>query len=249
MSVGGDVSEDTLKMADKFRARVDLLCKKAFDNHIPIMIDAEDYAFQAFIDDVVTQMMEKYNKQEVIVYNTLQMYRTDRLGFLEKSYSLSIENNYFAGIKLVRGAYLERERLRAERLGYTSPVWPDKKSTDNAFDQAQEFCIAHIDRISLFSGTHNEISNMHLMNLMKKTGLQKDHPKVYFSQLYGMSDNITFNLARENYNVAKYIPYGPVRKVLPYLIRRADENSAVAGQTCRELDFIKRELRRRKGLI
>jgi proline dehydrogenase len=174
------------------------------------------------------------------------MYRRDRLAFLEKSLQNAEKKGYYLGMKLVRGAYMERERLRASRMGYESPIWPNKISTDKAFDEAQAFCIKNISRISLFSGTHNEQSNFYLIQLMKDAGIRNDDNRVWFSQLYGMSDNITFNLAQLNYNVSKYIPYGPVRKVLPYLIRRAEENSSVAGQTCRELKLIQMELKRRR---
>jgi proline dehydrogenase len=210
------------------------------------MIDAEDYAFQKIVDEVTDQMMEKYNKSKAIVYNTLQMYRTDRLEFLKQSLERAKQNGYYLGIKLVRGAYMERERLRAIQNGYPSPIWPDKNSTDQAYDKAQAFCIENIDRISLFSGTHNEQSCFYLTQLMKEKGLPNNYPGISIAQLYGMSDNISFNLALSNYNIAKYIPYGPVRKVLPYLIRRAEENSSVAGQTDRELRLIRSELKRRK---
>jgi proline dehydrogenase len=248
MSTKGVVDKAILSEADKFISRVDSLCRMAFLNNVPIMIDAEDFAFQNFVDSVTTKMMEKYNKDKAIVYNTLQMYRTDRLEFLDKSLQQAIQKDYFLGIKLVRGAYMERERLRAARNGYASPIWSTKAETDKAFDDAQKYCIENIDRINLFSGTHNAESCGYLATLMQEKGLARNDSRVYFSQLYGMSDNISFNLAKHGYNVAKYIPYGPVRKVLPYLIRRAEENSSVAGQTDRELMLIKEELKRRKPL-
>jgi proline dehydrogenase len=210
------------------------------------MIDAEDFAFQKFIDDVVDLMMEKYNKEKAIVYNTLQLYRTDRLDFYEESLNKAKQKGYFLGMKLVRGAYMERERIRAQKFGYPSPIWPNKEKTDIVFDKAQEFTIRNIDRISLFSGTHNEHSCIYLTELMKKHGLPNNDPRIYISQLYGMSDQISFNLAKAGYNVAKYIPYGPVSKVLPYLLRRAEENSSMADQTGRELNLINTELKRRK---
>ena len=246
MSSGNKVEPKVLKAAEVFRSRVDMLCLRAYEKGVPIMIDAEDYAFQPFVDLVVDEMMEKYNIKRAIVYNTLQMYRTDRLEFLAKSLEKAKHKGYFLGMKLVRGAYMERERERAERMGYASPIWPDKQSTDKAYDEAQKFCVENIDRISLFSGTHNENSCAYLMKLMKEKNLPNNYSGIYFSQLYGMSDHISFALARDNYNVAKYIPYGPVRKVLPYLIRRAEENSSVAGQTDRELQLICSELNRRK---
>jgi proline dehydrogenase len=245
MSSGAEISEDIMNKARKFRSYVDILCKKAFELDVPIMIDAEDYAFQAFVDEVVNEMMAKYNRQKAVVYNTFQMYRRDRLEFLDRTLRDAEKKNYYPGVKLVRGAYMERERIRAEKMGYSSPIWENKKFTDEAFNKALEFCVRNIHRISLFSGTHNEHSNMCLMQLIADAGLENNDSRIYFSQLYGMSDNITFNLAQLHYNVAKYIPYGPVRKVLPYLIRRAEENSSVAGQTCRELSLISRELNRR----
>jgi len=246
MSSSGDIDPEILLEANSFRSYVDLLCKLAYDKNVPIMIDAEDFAFQKFIDNVVEDMMEKYNKEKAIVYNTLQMYRTDRLEFYAESLEKAKRKNYFLGIKLVRGAYMERERLRAQSYDYPSPIWPNKEETDIAFDKAQEFSIRNIDHISLFSGTHNEHSCIYLAELMKQHNLPNNDPRVYFSQLYGMSDQISFNLAKQGYNVAKYIPYGPVNKVLPYLLRRAEENSSIADQTGRELKLITTELKRRR---
>jgi len=210
------------------------------------MIDAEDSWYQDFVDDVVTEMMEKYNKEQAIVYNTLQMYRTDRLDFLKTTLQKAIAVNYKVGIKFVRGAYMERERKRAHELGYASPVQPDKKSTDQAYDDALTYSVENIDRISIFNGTHNEKSNQHLAELMQKHGLQKNDSRIWFAQLYGMSDHISFNMADAGYNVAKYIPYGPVKNILPYLIRRAEENTSIAGQMGRELSLIVKEQNRRK---
>jgi proline dehydrogenase len=213
---------------------------------VPIMIDAEDFSLQKFIDEVVDEMMEKYNKEKAIVYNTLQMYRIDRLEFYAESLAKAKEKGYFLGMKLVRGAYMERERYRANEHGYSSPIWPDREHTDKAFDKAQELSIQNINRVSLFSGTHNEQSCIFLTQLMKDANLPNNDPRIYFSQLYGMSEQISFNLGKQGYNVAKYIPYGPVDKVLPYLLRRAEENSSVADQTGRELRLIATELKRRK---
>ena len=246
MSMNKVADPKILEEADKFVKKIDSLCKRAFLNNVSIMVDAEDYAFQNYVDAVTVKMMEKYNKESTIVYNTLQMYRIDRLDFLQTSLDVARQKGYYMGIKLVRGAYMERERNRAKKLGYQSPIWTDKDHTDKAFDDAQSFCIDNIDRINLFSGTHNSESCYHLMNIMHKNGLKNDDSRIYFSQLFGMSDNISFNLAKKGYNVAKYIPYGPVRKVLPYLIRRAEENSSVMGQTDRELKLIKEELKRRR---
>lgn len=240
------VDDETAKAIQFFKDCVGILSKTAFENNIPIMIDAEDSWYQPFVDQVVTEMMEKYNKEKAIVYNTLQMYRTDRLDFLKESLRKAEEGNYYLGIKFVRGAYMEKERLRAAEKGYPSPIQPDKAATDRNYDDGIAFTLAHLDRISVFSGSHNEKSNRLLTELMEKQGLPRNENRIWFSQLYGMSDHISFNLANEGYNVAKYIPYGPVRNILPYLIRRAEENTSIAGQTGRELALLEQERVRRK---
>jgi len=241
-----NIDSETAKAIQFFKESVEKLAKTAFENNIPIMIDAEDSWYQPFVDQVVTEMMEKYNKKEAIVYNTLQMYRTDRLDFLKESLRKAEEGNYFLGIKFVRGAYMEKERLRADEKGYPSPIQPDKDATDQNYDAGVAFTLAHLDRISVFSGSHNETSNRLLTELMEKQGLARNESRIWFSQLYGMSDHISFNLADEGYNVAKYIPYGPVRNILPYLIRRAEENTSISGQTGRELALLEQERIRRK---
>ena len=247
MSSGEPVSEEIQKEGDEFRARVDIMCKEAFNQNIPILIDAEDSWFQNFIDEVCEDMMVRYNKEKAIVFNTLQMYRHDRLTYLEDSYKRAVEGKYFLGIKFVRGAYMEKERKRAKERGYTDPINPDKPTTDKVYDDGLGFTIDHIDKISVFNGTHNENSNELLTRLMEEKGLERSDNRVWFSQLYGMSDNISFNLGHEGYNVAKYLPFGPVKHVLPYLIRRAEENTSIAGQTSRELDMIQKEINRRKN--
>ncbi len=235
------------KEAGNFSRRIEILCKSAFELDVPIFIAAEDSWFQNFIDKVVNAMMVKYNKEKAIVFNTLQMYRHDRLAFLKESHKKAIEGNYYLGAKLVRGAYMEKEHERAEKLGYPSPIQPDKDSTDRDYNAALKYCVEHIDRISIFNGTHNEISSRYLTELMAGHGLKDDDPRIWFSQLYGMSDHISFNLAHAGYNVAKYLPYGPVKHVIPYLVRRAEENTSVKGQTGRELSLITKEMNRRKG--
>ncbi len=245
-SNGTLLAVDDLAEADKFRKRVETLCKAAFDADVPIMVDAEDVKFQPMIDEVVTSMMEKFNKKKAVVYNTLQMYRTDRLVFLQESYDKAAAGNYFLGIKFVRGAYMERERARAAKYGYPSPINPDKQTTDRMYDDGLRFTLEHIDRIHTFNGSHNEASNHLLAELMASKGLPKNDSRIWFSQLFGMSDHISFNLGAAGYNVAKYLPYGPVKHVLPYLIRRAEENTAVAGQSSRELELARREYKRRK---
>jgi len=246
-SAAEPLSTEQEKEADNFRSRIDTLCKKAYDLKVPIMVDAENYCFQKFIDEMVMEMMEKYNRSHTIVYNTYQMYRWDRMGIFRHDLELARSQNFYLGIKFVRGAYMEKERERAERLGYPSPIHPDKESTDRDFNDALTFAVKNIDRVSIFNGTHNEKSSLHLAQLMEKHSIPKNDPRCYFSQLYGMSDHITFNLAHKSYNVAKYLPYGPVSSVLPYLIRRTEENTSIAGQTSREMNMIIRERKRRKS--
>ncbi len=241
-----NIDAETAKAIQFFRDSVEKLCHTAWENDIPIMIDAEDSWYQPFVDQVVTEMSEKYNTQKAIVYNTLQMYRTDRLEFLEEALRKAEKGNYFLGMKFVRGAYMEKERKRAEEMGYPSPIQPDKAATDRNYDAGIAFSVAHIDRISVFNGSHNENSNRVLTEIMEKQGLARNDDRIWFSQLYGMSDHISFNLADEGYNVAKYIPYGPVRNILPYLLRRAEENTSIAGQTGRELGLLEKERNRRK---
>ena len=246
VSLRSKLTNEEQKESESFRDRINTLCKAAHEADVPILIDAEDSWFQVFIDDVVTKMMEKYNKEKAIVYNTLQMYRWDRLDYLKQDYEKAVKGNYFLGMKFVRGAYMEKERERAEIKGYKDPIQPDKDSTDNDYNAALKFCMNHIDKISVFNGTHNEYSSFYLTELMKEKGLKNDDFRIYFAQLFGMSDHISFNLADNKYNVAKYVPYGPVKHVMPYLFRRAEENTSVAGQTGRELGLIIKEQNRRK---
>lgn len=242
-----DLTDAEKQEADNFRERVGKLCQTAFDNNIPILVDAEDSWFQNFIDEVVYTNMEKFNKETAIVFNTYQMYRWDRLDKLEEAYNIAVKKGYYLGAKFVRGAYMEKERARAEEKGYKDPIQPDKDSTDRDYNAALKFCIEHIDRISIFNGTHNEFSSRYMTELMEEHKLSKDDPRCWYSQLFGMSDHISFNLANEGYNVAKYVPFGPVKSVLPYLIRRTEENTSIAGQTGRELSLIMKERNRRKG--
>ncbi len=231
-----------------YTSRVDTLCKHAFECQVPIMIDAEDSWYQDKVDAVVTSMMEKYNRQKAVVFNTLQMYRRDRLEFLRSSVGKAKENGYFYGVKFVRGAYMENERARAAAMNYPSPIHDDKAGTDKAFNDALRFSMDNLDIVTIFCGTHNEESCELLTKLMAEKSVPRNDPRVWFSQLYGMSDHITFNLASEGYLVAKYLPYGPVRHVMPYLFRRAEENTSIAGQTGRELRLIRQERVRRKSI-
>lgn len=227
-------------------ARLDAICKAAYDADVPTFIDAEDSWFQDAIDRMANAMMAKYNKQKAIIYNTLQMYRHDRLAFLKKTHQESLTGNYFVGIKLVRGAYMEKEREVAQQEGYPSPIQPTKQATDTDYNLGLDFIVENLDRFALCAGTHNEQSSMHLVQLMQKHSIQPTDKRIYFAQLLGMSDHISFNLAHAEYNVAKYVPYGPVKEVMPYLIRRAQENTSVAGQMGRELSLIVNEKKRRK---
>jgi proline dehydrogenase len=238
--------KEVLKEGEKFRTRVNLLCKTAFEHDIPIMIDAEDTFYQKFIDQVVLDMMRQYNTRKAIVFNTYQMYRNDRIGILEADIQKAGEEKFFLGAKFVRGAYMERERERARRLRYPDPIQPDKASTDRDFNLALKISMDHIDTVFIFNGTHNEYSSRYLAELMIARNLKPSDNRVWFSQLYGMSEHISFNLAAAGFNVAKYVPYGPVRFVLPYLMRRVEENTSVKGQTGRELSLIRKERERRK---
>lgn len=222
------------------------ICQAGSDNDVPLYVDAEETWIQDVVDDLVQEMMMRYNKEKVMVYNTIQLYRTDRLDFLKRSYEHAKQNNYMLGVKVVRGAYMEKERKRAKEINYTSPIYSDKISSDKAYDDALRFCVDHIDSIAFCCGTHNENSALLLTDLMLEKNLSNNHPHIWFSQLYGMSDHISYNLAKLGYNVSKYVPYGPVTSVLPYLIRRAQENTSVKGQTGRELSLILMEKKRRK---
>lgn len=244
-SAGMQLTDEEKVEAQNFKIRVNLLCKTAYETQIPILIDAEDSHFQKFIDETVEEMMKIYNKERAVVYNTWQMYRTDRLQNLEQWYKKAVEHNFFLGAKFVRGAYMEKERARAAEKGYPSPIHENKEGTDKAYNDALRFSFEHLDRISIFNGTHNEDSNNLLASLIDNAGLKRNDSRIWFSQLYGMSDHISFNLAEQGFNVAKYLPFGPVKHVLPYLFRRAEENTSVKGQTGRELSLINKEMLRR----
>jgi len=239
------LTEEEEEEWSKIVTRFDTVCKIAHSKNVSLLIDAEESWMQDAADDLVEEMMLRYNKEKAIVYNTLQMYRWDRLDYLKKLFARAQKNNYFIGMKVVRGAYMEKERERAEEKGYRSPICKDKTATDKNYDTAIKFMM-HNEKLSLFAGTHNEESSYLVMKLADEKGILKNDDRLWFGQLYGMSDHISFNLASEGYNVAKYLPYGPVRDVMPYLIRRAEENTSVAGQTSRELKLLKIERKRRK---
>ncbi|HIP47886.1 MAG TPA: proline dehydrogenase [Lutibacter sp.] len=247
VSAGEKLNDSEKKEAQNFKDRVQTLCKAAYEANIPILIDAEDSWYQNFIDEVTEEMMQLYNTEKAIVFNTWQMYRHDRLEHLKMSYQKAVDANYFLGAKFVRGAYMEKERERASEMGYESPICKDKEATDISYDNAIRFAFEKRDRVSVFNGTHNEKSTLLLADLMEQKGLKENDSRYWFSQLYGMSDNISFNMAEKGYNVAKYLPYGPVKHVLPYLFRRAEENTSVEGQTSRELKLINLEIKRRRN--
>lgn len=239
--------EDKQELA-KAMLRVDAICKAAYDSKVPLFIDAEDSWIQDGIDRMVNAMMAKYNKEEVIIYNTIQMYRHDRLDFLKKSHQKAKAGGYKIGMKIVRGAYMEKERERAQKMNYTDPINPNKPATDICYDDAVKYCLENLNDISFCAGTHNENSSAKLAQLINDHNIDKTDKRVYFAQLLGMSDHISFNVAHNGYNVAKYVPYGPIEEVMPYLIRRAEENTSVAGQMGRELSLIVKEKARRKAL-
>lgn len=225
--------------------RVDAICHVAQDRKVGVFFDAEESWIQDAIDHLVNIMMKRYNREQVIVYNTFQMYRHDRLQFLIDSFDKACEEGYMLGAKLVRGAYMEKERERAEEMGYQSPIQPSKKATDDAYNTALRFCIDNYEKIASCNATHNQESCLLMAELIAERKLPKDHPHLNFCQLYGMSDHLTFNLAAQGYNVAKYLVYGSVKEVVPYLIRRAKENSAVSGDMSREYGLVMQEVKRR----
>ena len=226
--------------------RFDRICKKASEKNVKILIDAEESWIQDSIDSIALIMMKKYNKQKTIVFNTVQMYRHDRLEYLKDLHNSSKQNDFEIGIKLVRGAYIEKENIRAKKINYKTPICESKKASDDNFNSGVKFIISNLDKFNLFCGTHNEESIYKIINMIDQMGIERSSDKIWFGQLFGMSDHITFNLANEKYNVVKYLPYGPIKEVMPYLIRRAEENTSVKGQTSRELTLIKNEISRRR---
>jgi proline dehydrogenase len=238
--------EEEIAEWDRVRERMYRICAEAAEKGIGVLVDAEESWLQDPVDRLTMELMEEFNTEKAVVYNTLQLYRHDRLRFLHLSHQIAREKNLVLGIKLVRGAYMEKERERAAKHGYPSPIQPDKEATDRDFDAAVTYCIDNIETISVIVASHNEKSNLLAAELMHAKGIPHNHHHVHFSQLFGMSDNITFNLAKEGYSVSKYLPFGPIGDVIPYLMRRAQENSSVAGQTGRELMLIEKERARRK---
>ena len=241
-----DISSEEREEWHLVRHRMMRICEAAAENKIGVLVDAEETWIQDPVDALTILMMDTFNKNRCVIYNTIQHYRHDRLQFLKDSHTAAVERNFILGVKLVRGAYMEKERRRAAEKKYTSPIQPDKESSDKDYNAGLEFCVRNIERIGLIVASHNEYSNLYTTQLLLQNGHSLNHPHIHWSQLYGMSDNITFNLAHAGCSVSKYLPFGPIKDVVPYLMRRAQENTSVKGQTGRELGLIKKELERRK---
>ncbi|MEN2435509.1 proline dehydrogenase family protein [Weeksellaceae bacterium A-14] len=245
---GNELTSSEKAEWEKVVGRYEETCRFAYEKNVILMVDAEETWIQTAVDNLVNRMMAKYNQEKPIVWNTIQMYRTGRIEYLKEDLERARENHYFLGYKFVRGAYMEKERLRAQEMRYPDPIQPSKQAADDNYNAAIGFVMEHLDRISAFFGTHNERSTKLIMDKMREKGLENDSRKIYFGQLYGMSDNITYTLGEQKYNTCKYLPYGPVKDVVPYLTRRAQENTSVAGQTGRELALLKKEIERRRNL-
>lgn len=245
---GAELSDEEKAAWQRVINRISTICEAAFQKQIKVLIDAEETWIQEGINELSDEMMMRFNRKTAIVYNTFQMYCHGTLPWLYAEIEKASTRGYILGAKLVRGAYMEKERKRAQEMGYPSPIQPNKEATDNDYNTGVAHCLQNLDKLALFIGTHNEKSCILAIQKMKELGIHNQHPHVFFSQLYGMSDNISFNLAHHQYNIAKYLPYGPVKDVVPYLLRRAEENTSVAGQTGRELSLLKKEIMRRKGL-
>ena len=246
VTAGKELTNSEKEEWQRVRTRYEEVCQLAFEKNVILMVDAEETWMQGAVDDLVNEMMEKYNKEKAIIWNTIQMYRTGRIEYLKADLERAISKNYFLGYKFVRGAYMEKERERAAEMNYPDPIQPTKEATDDNYNAAVDFVLENLDRVAAFFGTHNEKSTELAIDKMKTLGLAHDDERLHFGQLYGMSDNITYWLGENKYNACKYLPYGPVKDVVPYLTRRAQENTSVAGQTGRELSLIQKELERRR---
>ena len=244
---GQPLSADEQAEWERGKVRVESVVQKSVACNVPLLIDAEESWIQNPVDELIQELMFRYNKEKAIVYNTLQMYRHDRLAYLNALYADAVERNFHVGVKIVRGAYMEKERERAKELKYPDPIQPSKAATDNDYNAAFRFIIEHLDRMAVVAGTHNEESSQLGVDLLEEYGIERTDKRVYFSQLFGMSDHISFNLADHGFNVVKYLPFGPVRYVMPYLFRRAEENTSVEGQTGRELTLLSKEWLRRRA--
>ena len=243
---GEVLTQEEQNIYERVRKRVDDICKYAYEKKVRVFIDAEETWIQDVVDELTFEMMRKYNKKTAIVYNTYQLYVAKKLSQFKKDFETACKENYFLGAKIVRGAYMEKERERAANNGYSDPIHPNKEACNKDFNLALEYCVENIDKLSFCAGTHNEKSNFYLAELLEKNNIPHNNPNVYFAQLYGMSEHISYNLASENYNVAKYLPYGSVEAIMPYLMRRAEENTSIFGQSSRELTLVKKEIQRRK---
>lgn len=232
---------------ERVKARVDRLCHTASELKICLLTDAEESWMQTAVDDLLESMMEKYNREKAYIYNTFQCYRWDRLEYIKSLHEKAQKGGFKVGAKIVRGAYMEKENARAEKMGYPTPICEDKEATDVNFNAVLAYGLQHVEDINLFIGTHNEVSSYLAMQLMEEKDFNKNDPRIWFSQLYGMSDHISFNLAANGYNTAKWVPFGKIKEVIPYLIRRARENTSVKGQTGRELALLREEKQRREG--
>ena len=246
VSAGKELTSSEKEEWQRVRNRYEEVCKMAYENKVILMIDAEESWMQDAVDHLVNEMMEKYNQEKAYIWNTIQMYRTGRLEYMAQDLERAKSKNYFLGYKFVRGAYMEKERERAAEKNYPDPIQPTKEATDDNYNAAVDFVLENLDRVAAFFGTHNEKSTELAIDKMKTLGLAHDDERLHFGQLYGMSDNITYWLGENKYNACKYLPYGPVKDVVPYLTRRAQENTSVAGQTGRELSLIQKELERRR---
>lgn len=240
-----NLSESEQQEWIRAQSRVEAICQRSFELNQPIFIDAEESWIQNAVDNLAMEMMRRFNRENPIIFNTIQLYRHDRLAFLKKSLETARNEGFLLAVKLVRGAYMEKERERAAALGYKSPIQPDKAATDRDYNEALRFCLDNIDYCAFVAGSHNEQSMQILARMMNEKGISANHSHVFFSQLYGMSDNLSYVLAKNGYNVSKYVPYGPVKDAIPYLMRRAKENTSVMGQMSRELEMLERELHRR----
>jgi len=241
------LTDDEKEEWERVKKRVDTLCNRAYKLGVRLYADGEETWMQTAADDLMEEMMRKYNKDEVLIFNTLQCYRWDRLDYLKELHEKGKKDGFKIGAKIVRGAYMEKENARAKKLGYASPICESKEGTDVNFNSTLSYCLNHLDDISVFIGTHNEVSSYLALQIIENKGLSLDDKRIWFSQLYGMSDHISYNLAKRGYNAVKLVPFGPVRDVVPYLLRRAQENTSVKGQTGRELSLLREERKRRKG--
>ena len=239
------LNEGEKEQHEKLKDRLNMICARADELKVAVFIDAEESWIQDAIDQITEEMMATYNKEYVVIYNTFQLYRTDKLQYLKESHERALKGDYILGAKLVRGAYMNKERARAEEMNYPSPINPNKEATDTMYDAAVKYCVENYKTIASCNASHNEKSIRLQAEMIFEKGIERNHRHLNFCQLYGMSDHFSFNLAEQGFNVAKYVPYGTIDDVVPYLIRRAQENSSVSGEMGRELTMIQHEVKRR----